>query len=263
MDQGYAFSNDSEHAELHLGAITALLDPFTQRQISDKVGDLKGKRCLEVGSGNGSIAVWLADQVGPEGFVLATDMTPRAIAPRDNLSVLRHDITTSAPLGGAWDLVHVRLLLNHLPQRRNILHRLANELRPGGVLLSEDYSPTRAIDLVIYARTPQDAALLGQYQAAHYRALAAHGNDRAWSRRAIIAMMEEGLLGTQVVIHGETWRGGGAGCQFMAAGLAQLHDELLEFGMTEGQLDRVCELFNDPAVLLHGHLMYSTSGRKP
>jgi hypothetical protein len=33
-----------------------------------------GWRCLEVGSGGGSIAAWLCDRVGPDGSVLATDL---------------------------------------------------------------------------------------------------------------------------------------------------------------------------------------------
>jgi hypothetical protein len=49
----------------------------------------------------------------------------------------------------------------------------------------------------------------------------------------------------------------------MAAGLAQLRSEARSFGMTDKQLDRICELFDDPELLLHGHLMYSTSGMKP
>jgi SAM-dependent methyltransferase len=257
--QGYAFDNGSEYAELHLGAITALLDRFTQHRIGDLV-DLRSKRCLEVGAGNGSIAVWLADQVGPDGAVLATDLKPQAIPPCANLTVMRHDITTGSPPRGAWDLVHVRLLLTHLPQRRSILARLASQLRPGGILLTEDYHPTRSVDLVIHAPTPEDATLLEHYQSIHYRVLSSHGNDRGWSRRA---MMEEGLADVHTVRHGETWRGGSPGCQFMAAGLAQLHDELLDFGMTDKQLDRVCELLDDPALLLQGHLMYSTSGLRP
>jgi SAM-dependent methyltransferase len=262
MRQGYAFDNDSAHAEMHLAAITALLDRPSRDRITDLI-DLKGKRCLEVGAGSGSMAVWMAEQVGDDGFVLATDIKPRPIAPRVNLSVMEHDITTGAPSGSHWDLIHVRLLLNHLPERRAILSALASRLVPGGILLTEDYYPTRSVDLVIHAPTKKDAALLEQYQSIHYRALSDHGNDKGWARRAILAMMEESLVDVHTVMHGETWRGGGVGCQFLAAGLAQLHGELRGFGMTEEQLHRVAELFDDPGLLLHGHLMYSTSGRRP
>jgi ubiquinone/menaquinone biosynthesis C-methylase UbiE len=33
-----------------------------------------GWRCLEVGAGRGSMAVWLAQRVGPSGHVVATDV---------------------------------------------------------------------------------------------------------------------------------------------------------------------------------------------
>jgi 2-polyprenyl-3-methyl-5-hydroxy-6-metoxy-1,4-benzoquinol methylase len=261
MDKAYVFDNDHELAGLHHEAVAALLDRFTQYRISGLI-DLKGKRCLEVAAGTGSIAVWLADQVGPDGSVLATDLKPRAIPLRGNLTVMEHDITGGTPLGEDYDLIHVRLLLNHLPQRRHILHRLATALRPGGVLLTEDYSPTRSIDLVIHARTIEDATLLEQFQATHYRVLTSHGNDRAWSRHAVLAMMEEGLIDVQAVMHGETWRGSRPGCQFMAAGVVQLRGELVAFGMADAQLDRVVELLDDPGLLLHGHILYSTSSHK-
>ena len=41
-----------------------------------------GWRCLEVGAGRGSMAVWLAKQVGPTGHVVATDLDTRYLPAR-------------------------------------------------------------------------------------------------------------------------------------------------------------------------------------
>src|SRR6476620_6834795 len=53
-----------------------------------------GWRCLEVGAGRGSMAVWLATQVGPTGHVVATDLDTRYLAKLDvpNLEVIQHSI---------------------------------------------------------------------------------------------------------------------------------------------------------------------------
>ncbi|EUA00256.1 methyltransferase domain protein [Mycobacterium kansasii 824] len=43
---------------------------------------------------------------------------------------------------GEFDLVHSRLVLEHLPDRRQIIDRLAGALRPGGWMVIEDYDWT-------------------------------------------------------------------------------------------------------------------------
>jgi hypothetical protein len=60
----YTFDNDDPVAAERLGLSSAVLDGFAISRLSS-LGDLNGRRCLEVGAGNGSIAGWLADQAGP------------------------------------------------------------------------------------------------------------------------------------------------------------------------------------------------------
>jgi SAM-dependent methyltransferase len=258
---GYVFDNDSAHASDHHAALAALLDPVTRERISDLI-ELWGASCLEVAAGGGSIAEWLAAEVGSDGQVVATDTKPDLIPLRPRLSVLRHDITTGTP-GRGYDLVHARLLLNHLRQRRQVLHHLADALRPGGVLVTEDFWPMPAGDFVVCAPSPDDAAVLRRYHLAHLQVLEDHGNDRSWSRQALIAFMEEGLVDVRTTVSGGSWRGGGPGCQLLIAGIGQLQDELVRAGLTLADLDHVRVLLNDPTLVLHGHLLYSTSGQRP
>ena len=75
-----------------------------------------GWRCLEVGAGRGSMAVWMAEQVGPGGQVVATDIDVTYLARLQvpNLEVRRHDILDDPldALGpGSFDLVCSRLTL--------------------------------------------------------------------------------------------------------------------------------------------------------
>ena len=56
-----------------------------------------GTRCLEVGAGGGSVAFWLAEQVGQSGVVVATDLETDFLeseaSSHPGMEVLRHDIT--------------------------------------------------------------------------------------------------------------------------------------------------------------------------
>ena len=103
-----------------------------------------GWRCLEVGAGRGSMAVWLSTQVGPTGHVVATDVDTRYLSRLElsNLEVVEHNILED-PLDalepGSFDLVCSRLMLFHLQGRQEqAIRQMAACLRPGGWLLDED-----------------------------------------------------------------------------------------------------------------------------
>jgi hypothetical protein len=49
-----------------------IFDPMSRRRRAMVVQP--GRRCLEVGAGHGSMADWMAEQVGPGGRVVATDI---------------------------------------------------------------------------------------------------------------------------------------------------------------------------------------------
>jgi 2-polyprenyl-3-methyl-5-hydroxy-6-metoxy-1,4-benzoquinol methylase len=259
---GYVFDNNSTHAVDHHHALADLWDDFTRSRITDLL-DLSGAHCLEVAAGAGSIATWLAEQVGPAGHVTATDIKPQHIPAHPCLSVRQHDITSGEPLGEGYHLIHVRSLLNHLTQRRHVLHRLVRALRPGGVILTEDMFPLAPQDLVAAAPDPQDVAAIMRYHELHLRVLAERGNDHTWSRQALTEMINHGLSNTHAVVRSRSWQGGNPGCRFLAAALAQLRPEIIAAGMPSAQIEHVRRLFEDPRVVLHGFLMYSTSGRRP
>jgi SAM-dependent methyltransferase len=54
------------------------------------------------------------------------------------VEVLRDDITGDPVEQDAFDLVHARAVLEHLPSRGEVVTRLHTALRPGGVLVLED-----------------------------------------------------------------------------------------------------------------------------
>jgi SAM-dependent methyltransferase len=103
------------------------------------VGVGPGWRCLDVGAGAGSVARWLAGEVGESGVVVAADLNPRFLddVPA-NVEVRRHDITKDEVEAEAYDLVHSRLLLMHLPDPTAALDRMVDALKAGGWLVSEE-----------------------------------------------------------------------------------------------------------------------------
>ncbi|MDT7811684.1 MAG: hypothetical protein QOJ42_1600, partial [Acidobacteriaceae bacterium] len=62
-----------------LALMSALLDPIEEARFS-WLGVRPGWRCLELGSGNGSIAQALAERVTPGGHVVASDIDIAYIA---------------------------------------------------------------------------------------------------------------------------------------------------------------------------------------
>jgi SAM-dependent methyltransferase len=61
------------------------------------------------------------------------DIEPRFLAAtRPNLELWLHDIVQYTSPEAAFDLVHARLVLMHLPEREKALHRMLTVLKPGG-----------------------------------------------------------------------------------------------------------------------------------
>jgi SAM-dependent methyltransferase len=128
--------HDVERARLDL--LEAAHDPITKRRLST-LGIEPGWRCLEVGAGGGSIARWLAEQVGPAGLVVAVDINTRFLGGMPpNVEVREHDVRTEEFAPAAFDLVHCRSVLMHLPDKPGALRRLVDALRPGGWLCAEE-----------------------------------------------------------------------------------------------------------------------------
>src|SRR6478609_6408021 len=101
-----------------LGHLTTLADRGSAGTLA-RLGVDEGWACLEVGAGNGSLARWLAERVGPTGRVVATDVDDRFVEVGDapQLTFRMHDITSGPPEDGAFDVAHARAVLEHIPKR--------------------------------------------------------------------------------------------------------------------------------------------------
>ncbi|WP_328468229.1 methyltransferase domain-containing protein [Actinoplanes sp. NBC_00393] len=261
MRAAYSFDNDDPAAAQRHVLLAEMLDPFTFERLAG-IGDLTGRRCLEVGAGGGSVAGWLAARAGPHGRVLATDLNPRHLPIDQGYAVLRHDLTSEPVPEPSWDVIHARLVLAHLPARATILGRLADALAPGGILLVEEW--VSAYPAVVLAAPDVAAADLVEryHRIVVGKLLPANGADPAWGGRTHAAMLAAGLGDVRTEIRAESWAGGTAGAQLIAVNVAQVGAGLRAAGLTEADLDRLCELAGDPALVIRSHFTYSTMGRR-
>ncbi len=175
----YLLDNAAPQASARFDALSALFDAGTIRHLENlRVGP--GWNCLEVGGGGGSIANWLAARVGNTGRVLVTDLDPRFLDASNfsNVEIRRHNIVTDPLPDAAFDLIHARLVLIHVPEREEVLARLVAALKPGGWIVEEEFdSQSLHCDLV---QMPGEVQL--KTQAAVFRLLDEQGVERRWGR---------------------------------------------------------------------------------
>ena len=135
----YGVRDGEEEIERNrLDMLAEARDPRSRR-ILDGTGLSPGWRCWEVGAGAGSMSAWLGKRVGPDGTVWSTDVDlqfHRPVLP--NVVVEQHDVTRDPVPESAFDLVHARAVLQHLPERDEVLAKLWGALVPGGWLVAED-----------------------------------------------------------------------------------------------------------------------------
>ena len=146
----YVLSQTADASERErLSLLEQTADPLSQRRLA-ALGIQPGWRCLEVGAGHGSVARWLAEQVDPQGKVVATDINPRFLTEIElpNVEVRQHDIRTEPLEPGMYDLAHCRSVLVHMLEPQLVVRRIVVALRSGGRLLVEegDASSVRAVE---------------------------------------------------------------------------------------------------------------------
>jgi SAM-dependent methyltransferase len=136
----YVLDNAAPQTPARFSALADLYDACTIRHL-ESIGVARGWQCWEIGAGPGSIARWLADRCGADGSVLATDIDTRFLDENNhpNLVVRQHDIVSDSLPDQAFDLIHARLVLVHLPEREKALDRMIASLKPGGWLLTEEF----------------------------------------------------------------------------------------------------------------------------
>ncbi len=261
VECGYAFDNSAAQAVPQFDAIERYLDPITAARLGPGVLE-PGMRCWELGAGGGSIARMLSNAVGPTGRVVATDLEPCHVTADGNVTVHRHDVRSGPVEGGPFDLIHARLVLLHIPERRQILRDLVGALAPGGWLVIEEFDCTR-VPPVLTAPDEANAATYCRVLAGILTALERRGADMAWARGVHDAMTRAGLVDIDTVTHAESWSGGSSGASLYEVNSHQLQPALEAMGIGTAEIDTFRGLTRDPAFATLSYEFVSTRGRKP
>jgi SAM-dependent methyltransferase len=179
---GYLLRNDRPAAMDRFEAFEALFDPSTFRHFAG-LGLAPGWRCWEVGAGGTSVVNHLAQQVGDDGHVLATDIDVAWATGAEGpaVEVRVHDVALDPPPAPTFDLVHARLVLVHVPERDAALANMVAALRPGGVLLVEDADPALQ-PLSCLEETGPEQVLANRLRRGFRTLLAERGVDLAFGR---------------------------------------------------------------------------------
>jgi SAM-dependent methyltransferase len=257
----YALDNAAVQAGDRLSALSELFDAGTIYHIEQR-GITTGWHCLEIGGGGGSIAAWMSGRVGGTGRVLVTDINTRFLDPLQcpNLEVRRHNIVTDPLPEGAFDLIHARLVLMHLPERDAVLARLIKALKPGGWLLDEEFD---VLSMPTDAAINRHETYMHSFSALN-RVLEERGVDLRFGRFLHGRMCSAGLaeVGAQALL--SAGAGGSVVAKLVRSNYCQLRDVMIERGyITAEELEYDLTNLDDPDSVVLTPVMWSAWGRRP
>jgi SAM-dependent methyltransferase len=255
----YILDNAGREASARFPALSAAFDAETIRHL-EYLGVGPGWHCLEVGGGGGSIAAWLAARVAPTGHVLVTDLDPRFLEPMNlpHIEVIRHDISRDPLPEAAFDLIHSRLVLVHVPEREKTLARMVSALKPGGWLIDEEFDTSVSPDP---AASPGE--VLSKTHVAMTQIMEDRGVDRRFGRRLFGLLRTLGLV--SVAAEGRTfmWSAGSPGPSLMRANYEQLRSAMTGAGyVTEQEFNQDIARLDDPNFLMPSPILWSAWGRR-
>jgi SAM-dependent methyltransferase len=253
--KGYVYDPAFEEERARLAGMEAQWDPGTFRHI-EALELPADASCWEIGAGGGSVAAWLAERAGQ---LLITDVDIRFVEQlaAEHVTVERHDVVADPPPDGPFDLIHARLLLEHLPDRAGVLDRLVGALKPGGCVLIEDY------DWTSYGTDPS-SELIERVAGAVLGFMTEAGFDPHFGRRLMgelesRKLADVGAEGRMMLIGSDH-----PGAAFYRLSLASLRDPVVQRGtVTESEVDEVLADFERGGRTLISPTMVAAWGRSP
>jgi SAM-dependent methyltransferase len=257
----YVLDNAAPQTPARFSALAELYDATTIRHL-ERIGVNTGWQCWEIGAGPGSIALWLFDQVGPSGSVLATDIDTRFLdrGGRPNLTVRRHDIVSDPLPDDTFDLIHARLVLVHLPEREKVLDRMIAALKPGGWLLTEEFDSVS--QLPEPDRFPWEVVL--KSAAALRRVMIERGVNLGFGRALAGHLRARGLESISAEGRMLMSLGMSLGAHLMKANLEQLREAILASGsVTPQEFEDDLARLDQRDFMTPSPVMWSVAARRP
>jgi len=256
MSEKYAMQDKTPG---RLKALQDAIDPATFRRIK-AVGLAPGWHCWDVGAGAASVAIWLSEQVGENGKVLATDIKTdlvERLSELPNVTVLKHNVDKDDTPSGPFDLIHTRVVLMHGGINRTaVIKKLISALKPGGMLILEEHD-----EYGTYTLMPENLAFAKAIYFAT-KAIESNGASLSWARNLPTLLQEAGLVDVEVEIDAPYFRGGSPYARFWGDTVEELREQITTKGMTAEDVDLAVAQANDPNCWLSCHAMIAAWGRK-
>ena len=200
----------------------------------------------------------MAEQVAPDGSVLAVDLDTTHLEPLAGgaLEVRRHDLLRDDLPAGAFDLVHERSVISWLGDG-DALDRLVASLAPGGWLLAEDF------DWAIHGSADGSPVVAKAYDAI-LGLIESVGYQRHYGRTLLRRLERAGLEDTDGEARAYVLRGGSPGTAFDRHSMLAHRDAILATGaLTESEFDETLRFLEDPGSHVPTPVLYAAWGRKP
>jgi len=107
-----------------------------------------GMTVADIGAGEGELAFALAERVGPNGRVYATELDAEKLASlregakeRPNVTILEAQVAATGLPSDCCDAIYLRDVYHHLTDPATLNRDIARSLRPGGTLVIIDFRP--------------------------------------------------------------------------------------------------------------------------
>ena len=250
----YAYDQEWQDERERLAGMERLWDGGTFALL-ERLGVGVGSRVAEVGAGGGSVVEWLADRVGPEGCVLAADVSMKFLEPLAGpvVQVSEHDIRAAPLPAGEYDVVHARLLVEHVGT--GALANMLAGVDAGGWLLIEDY------DMGCRGWHPDEPAG-DRVLDAVLDVMASMGFDGACGRKLPLELEALGLEEVRCEGRAHVIRGGSPETAFSDLSIRALREVIVSSGRaTDDEVETVLERIADPQRTWLSPLLVACWGR--
>jgi SAM-dependent methyltransferase len=264
---GYVYDNSWEQEHARLTGLEALYDIGTVRHL-EALGIQPGWRCLEVGAGAGSIAVWLCDKVTAAGSVVATDVDTRflQVLKEPNLDIRHHNLDTDDLPEREFDLVHGRAVLEYVTHPEEAISGLARALKPGGWIILEDSDFTPMLmqpdRMILFPETHR--ATLAKVYRGIVEVLRKNDFTEDLGRRLPSLLIGEGLVDVGADVRSALVWGGSPASASAIGTIERFQDDLMSsFDVTDDEIDQAIGFFSDPGSAIVRPALVSAWGRRP
>ncbi len=139
----------ARHYDLFMNMISLGYYPHLIKRVVDKMDIQRGQSILDLGSGTGRNAIFLAQKIGPEGKILGLDISEEMLSlsrkrcqPYPNVEFREQRIELPLTYQDEFDKVFISFVLHGFEdaQKVGIINNAYHALKPGGVFCIFDYN---------------------------------------------------------------------------------------------------------------------------